>query len=131
MEDSSCSRMTLKNETPGDSAAKKIARYQQTAAIPLLIAVDEEGGTVTRVSRFPYYRSSRFSSPRDLFNQGGIDAILAEETEKCQLLSSLGVNVNLGPVCDITTDPAAFMYPRTWDRTQRPLPSLFLKWLTL
>ena len=103
----------FKNETPGDSAANKIIRYQEAAYIPLLIAVDEEGGTVTRISRFPYYRSSRFSSPRDLYNQGGLDTVLNQEIEKCQLLTSLGVNVNLGPVCDITTDPAAFMYLRS------------------
>ena len=39
--------------------------------------------------------------------------MLAEEDEKCRLLSDLGINVNLGPVCDITTDPAAFMYTRS------------------
>ena len=104
----------FKNETPGDSAAKKIARYQDSASIPLLIAVDEEGGIVTRISCYSYYRSSRFSSPRELFAQGGMDAVLAQEEEKCELLRSLGVNVNLGPVCDITTDPDAFMYPRSF-----------------
>ena len=40
----------FRNETPGDSAQKKFARYQAAAKIPLLLAVDEEGGTVTRVS---------------------------------------------------------------------------------
>lgn len=103
----------FKNETPGDSAAQKIARYQAAADIPLLIAVDEEGGTVTRISCYRYYRSSRFSSPRELYNRGGMNAVLNQEEEKCQLLASLGVNVNLGPVCDITTDPNAFMYQRS------------------
>ncbi len=94
-------------------ASETIARYQQAAAVPMLIAVDEEGGTVTRVSRHLKYRSSRFPSPRELFEQGGMDLILSVEEEKCILLSSLGVNVNLGPVCDITTDPGAFMYQRS------------------
>lgn len=101
------------NETPGDSAVRKISRYQMAADIPLLIAVDEEGGTVNRISRYPYYRSSPFSSPRKLYDLGGMDAVLEEEDEKCRLLDSLGVNVNLGPVCDITTDPSAFMYSRS------------------
>lgn len=39
--------------------------------------------------------------------------MLAEEEEKCRLLSDLGINVNLGPVCDITTEPEAFMYSRS------------------
>lgn len=101
------------NETPGDSAVKKIARWQEDADIPLLIAVDEEGGTVTRISCYTYYRESRFSSPRTLYDKGGMDAVLEQEAEKCQLLDFLGVNVNLGPVCDITTDPGAFMYQRS------------------
>lgn len=35
------------------------------------------------------------------------------EEEKCQLLKELGLNVNLGPVCDISDDPNAFMYDRS------------------
>ena len=103
----------FRSETPGDSVQQKIARYQAAANIPLLIATDEEGGTVTRVSCFPYYRQNRFASPRQLYNGGGMEWVLYEETEKCYLLNSLGVNVNLGPVCDISTDPNAFMYARS------------------
>ena len=101
------------NETPGDSAGEKIARWQEEARIPLLIAADEEGGTVTRISRYEYYRSSPFPSPRTLYDRGGMELVLSTEAEKCVLLTSLGVNVNLGPVCDITTDPEAFMYRRS------------------
>ena len=101
------------NETPGTSAMETIARWQSEATIPLLIATDEEGGTVTRVSRYPYYRESKFQSPRTLYAQGGTDLVLSREAEKSDLLRSLGVNVNLGPVCDITTDPNAFMYSRS------------------
>ena len=100
------------NETP-DSLTLRISEYQSASPIPMLIAVDEEGGTVTRVSSYQQYRSARFPSPRNLFAQGGIDLILETETEKCRLLKSLGINVNIGPVCDITDDPAAFMYRRS------------------
>ncbi len=94
-------------------AQENILRYQSAASIPLLIAVDEEGGTVTRVSSHSKYRTSRYPSPRTLYGEGGMEAIVSTETDKCLLLSSLGVNVNLGPVCDITTDPGAFMYQRS------------------
>ena len=103
----------FKNETPGDSAQKKIERWQKLSDIPLFIATDEEGGTVTRVSCHEYYWPRRFYSPRRLYDTGGMEAIMIEEKQKCELLASLGVNVNLGPVCDITTDPAAFMYQRS------------------
>ena len=103
----------FRNETPGDSAQKKFARYQAAAKIPLLLAVDEEGGTVTRVSSLPYYREKRFASPRQLYRGGGMEMVLSQENEKCALLTSLGINVNLAPVCDIATDSNAFMYHRS------------------
>lgn len=90
-----------------------LSSYQLSSAIPMLIAVDEEGGTVCRVSGNPAFRAERFPSPRSLYAAGGMDAVLEAENEKAQLLKSLGINVNLAPVCDITTDPAAFMYSRS------------------
>ena len=95
------------------SMRDKLNEYQSASNIPLLIAVDEEGGTVTRVSSTPAFRSSKFLSPRNAYKQGGYDLVLQQEKEKAQLLSTLGINVNLGPVCDITTDPNAFMYSRS------------------
>lgn len=95
------------------SMADTIASYQSATKIPLLIAVDEEGGTVNRVSRYPQFRSSPYASPRELYRQGGMELVLDTENEKCQLLSSLGVNVNLGPVCDITTEPGAVLFQRS------------------
>ncbi len=99
-------------ETP-DSIRHTIAGYQSAAKISLLIAVDEEGGTVTRISRYPAFRQTPFPSPRESFDQGGRDQALAVEEEKCRLLSSLSINVNLGPVCDVSTEPDAFMYQRS------------------
>ena len=99
-------------ETPG-TMRSKIQGYQAAAELPLLIAVDEEGGTVTRVSSYAAFRSSPFASPRELYSQGGMDAVLSAETEKAQLLAGLGINVNMAPVCDIATEPGAFMYKRS------------------
>ena len=96
-----------------ESMRQTIAAYQAAAEKPLLIAVDEAGGDVTRVSRFSAFRERRFSSLLKRYDAGGLEAVLTEEEEKCRLLSDLGINVNLGPVCDITTDPAAFMYTRS------------------
>lgn len=102
----------FENQTP-DSLRQKLSAYQDAAKIPLLIAVDEEGGTVTRVSGNPAFRSQRFPSPRTAYRQGGMEGALLNEDAKCALLASLGININLGPVCDITTDPNAFMYQRS------------------
>lgn len=105
----------IKNESP-ESLKQTVASYQQNAAIPLLIAVDEEGGTVTRVSSCAQFRTQRFPSPRSLYDEGGLGLVTEVEAEKAKLLTSLGINVNLAPVCDITTDPDAFMYKRSLGR---------------
>lgn len=100
------------SQTP-DSLRRKLRDYQSAADIPLLIAVDEEGGTVTRVSSHTAFRASRFASPRELYAQGGMELVLETEREKAQLLGGLGINVNLAPVCDISTQSGAFMYRRS------------------
>ncbi len=102
----------FKNSTP-ESIKQTLADLQENADIPMLFAVDEEGGTVCRVSSYPQFRSERFLSPRSLFQKGGLDLVLATEGEKCDLLSDLGINVNMAPVCDVTTDKSAFMYKRS------------------
>jgi len=102
----------FENETP-ESVRTTISTYQAASPIGMLIAVDEEGGSVTRISRYKAFRDTKFPSPRSLYSQGGIPKIQETETEKCQFLTSIGVNVNVGPVCDVTTDRNAFMYSRS------------------
>ena len=93
-----------------------IAAYQAAAKIPLLIGVDEEGGTVVRVSSNPHLRSSKFSSPQKVYAKGGMEAVIADTAEKDRLLSALGFNVNLAPVADLSTDPGDFIYARSFGR---------------
>ena len=102
----------FENKTPEEAKAG-IAACQSASTVPMIIATDEEGGTVNRVSRYKQYRSNPFHSPSELYAEGGLDFIINDTAEKCRLLLSLGVNVNMAPVCDITTDPQAFMYNRS------------------
>ncbi len=97
-----------------DEIAAAINSYQEVAAIPMLIGVDEEGGTVVRVSSNPKLRQTPFLSPKETFAVGGWEAIESDAAEKAELLLSLGINVNMAPVCDITSDPNAFMYYRSF-----------------
>lgn len=114
------------DETP-ESLRQTLERYQKAATIPLLIAVDEEGGSVVRISDKPAFRDAPFSSPRSLYEGGGMEALRTAETEKDALLSDLGINVNLAPVCDIITDPAAFLY----DRSLGQSPELTCQWVQI
>ena len=103
---------TFENATP-DSIRAKMQVMQQNQTIPLIMAVDEEGGTVCRISAFSQFRESKFKSPRTILAETGMEGIEADCWEKSQLLLGLGINMNLGPVCDVTGDENAFMYKRS------------------
>ncbi len=97
-----------------EQAAEEIQSYQAVSRIPMLIGVDEEGGTVTRISRYPAFRSEPFASSQELYQQGGFEAVAEDTLEKCELLKSLGVNVNFAPVCDVSENPEDFIYERSF-----------------
>lgn len=97
-----------------ESMKKEIDDDQQLNKYPLIIGVDEEGGTVTRVSRFESFRNERFKSPKAYYEEGGLDLLEQTETEKATLLKELGINLNLAPVADVTTNPNDFIYNRTF-----------------
>ena len=93
-----------------------IQQYQAAASIPLLIGSDEEGGSVTRASRNPnLFPNGSFHSPQYLFShqQESHNVFSADAWEKNNALLRYGINVNLAPVCDVSTDPSAFVYKRT------------------
>ncbi|MDO5015892.1 MAG: glycoside hydrolase family 3 N-terminal domain-containing protein [Eubacteriales bacterium] len=93
-----------------------IQSYQNAAKVPLFIGVDEEGGTVNRISINPQLRAVPFWSPQELFAEGGFDLIKSDTEEKAELLQSLGVNLNLAPVCDVSQNPADFIYQRSFGK---------------
>ena len=91
----------------------QISGISKASDIRPFIAVDEEGGTVVRVSSSTAFRRTPFKSPRQLYAEGGLEAIVKETHEKNELLSGLGINLNLAPVCDISTGKEDFMYSRS------------------
>ena len=91
----------------------KTKRFQKKSDIPVFIAVDEEGGTVVRVSSNPYLRHEPYSSPAYYYRAGGMDNLINITAEKSDLLLELGINLNLAPVADVSTDPDDFIYKRS------------------
>ena len=69
-----------------DEVKEKIQSYQDKSDIPLIIGADDEGG---------------------------MDAVVENATEKSELLLNLGVNMNLAPVADVSTNPSDYMYDRS------------------
>ena len=92
---------------------KMINSLQKSSEIPLLTAVDEEGGDVVRIGSNPNLVSSKFKSSKELYNNGGFKAIKEDTINKSKVLNNLGLNLNLAPVVDVATDPNAYIYPRT------------------
>lgn len=90
-----------------------IKDLQKNSKIPLLTAVDEEGGKVVRVSSNPNLTSTPFKAPSELYKTGGLDLIRQDTKDKSDLLKNLGLNVNLAPVVDVSTDPNDYMYSRS------------------
>ena len=97
-----------------DAVKRMTAGFQSVSAVPLLISVDEEGGTVNRVSLNPKLRETKFQSPKALYEEGGWGAVRKDTEEKAALLLTLGINSNLAPVCDVPTKKTDYIAPRSF-----------------
>lgn len=95
-----------------DEVKTMMKTLQNSSNIPLITAVDEEGGRVVRISSNPNLAQEKFKSPSELYDNGGMAAIKTDTIEKSKLLNSLGVNLNLAPVVDVSTNPSDYMYDR-------------------
>jgi len=102
------------NNKDKESLKKLLDIYQNESKLPLFIAIDEEGGTVNRISNYSAFRGSPFLSPKDLYNLGGYEQIKSDTLEKIDLLKSIGINLNLAPVADISTSPNDYIYKRSF-----------------
>lgn len=90
----------------------QIARLQELARQrgdpPLLVAIDQEGGSVKRLPALPPERP-----PRRL-GEAGAAAARAEGLATGRELADLGVNVNLAPVLDVPETPDSFIADRAF-----------------
>lgn len=96
-----------------DEVLNMINSLNEGNNIPLLMATDEEGGKVVRVSSNPNLSSERFKSSHELYQTGGMLAIKEDTIKKSNLLKSLGINLNLAPVVDVSTNPLNYIHERT------------------
>ena len=103
----------FENSTP-EKLRNRIYGIQKASKIPMLIAVDEEGGTVVRASRYRQFRSTSYASPRAVFSAGGWNGIVKDTKNKAKFLKKLGINTNLAPVADVAYDSSNFIYNRSF-----------------
>lgn len=102
-----------------NSIKSKLEKNQENSKIKMILGVDEEGGTVVRVSQYLSFRLSKFKSPQQLFKIGGLEKIIEDSHEKTNLLKSIGLNMNLVPVVDLPTKSDSFMYDRSYGKTAK------------
>lgn len=99
-----------------DEVKNMIKGFQEKSKIPMIIAVDEEGGSVCRVSLNSNLRETKFKSPQELYKEGGLERIYEDTIEKSRLLKELGINMNLAPVADVSTNSNDYIYKRSFGK---------------
>lgn len=107
-----------------ESIKEELSSLNKNSKIPMVFAVDEEGGYVTRVSRYKAFRDEKFPSPRDVYDSLGVEGLESIEKEKGELLLSLGINLNLAPVADVSVDSNDFINIRTFNRDAKETANL-------
>jgi len=98
-------RRNIKDQAQLRTLIKSLQERVSNKEIPLLVAVDQEGGKVNTVYFADETRGGRIV--RDEKMAQNIGFIRARE------LRDLGINVNLAPVLDVVKDPQSFLYERS------------------
>lgn len=104
----------------------EIKEFNEASKIPLLIAVDEEGGNVVRVSSNKKLISEPFKYSSEVYETAGFEGVLQDTINKSKFLSNLGINLNLAPVVDICEKETDYMYKRSF-KQGKELTSIFAK----
>lgn len=95
-----------KNIPPQNSfvALKKITwSYQQAAAIPLFICIDQEGGRVNRLKTKYGFPASITAA--EMGKNKSLDSVRFYGESTASTLAGLGFNVNFAPVVDLGSNP--------------------------
>lgn len=93
-----------KNITGEAQLVQLIDELQQTSAVPMLIGVDEEGGTVARLANSPGFDLPQYESAAAVGAQG-TEAVRAMSAEIGTYLTEYGINLDFAPVADVNTNP--------------------------
>ncbi len=114
---------SFKNTSGGiqkvNNIQNQIATSQSESKIPLIMSIDEEGETVSRLNSTLYTElnnlgimNEKFKNSCDLFASGGLEAIRNDTIYKSGVLKYLGFNLDFATDIDIA-DSTAYIYKRT------------------
>ena len=81
------------------------AQAREAGAVPLFIAVDEEGGRVARIANHPAFDVPRYESMASIGASGDPSAAQDAARTIGSYLNALGFNLDFAPVADLNTNP--------------------------
>ncbi|ANX01222.1 glycoside hydrolase family 3 [Thermoclostridium stercorarium subsp. leptospartum DSM 9219] len=84
---------------------KLIDELQKLSEIPLFVAVDEEGGTVSRITKSSAMHATVFPGNSEIGKTGNPDIARQVASAIAREIASLGFNMNFAPVADVNTNP--------------------------
>lgn len=97
------SKSAVRNIESPDQVKKLLRELQRFTDIPLLTAVDYEGGRVVRLKTG--FGFSETLSHQELGKYDSVSATKKQAAAMGRLLSDLGFNINLAPVVDVNLNP--------------------------
>lgn len=104
-----------------DQIRRLSAGLQEPAKIPLWIAVDQEGGPVTRLKEGFYIMPGN----RDIASTGDPSNAYKSANQMGQEMKAVGINMNLAPVVDVSSDPTTSVMTR---RTYGDTPKIVIEY---
>ncbi len=96
-------RSPLRNIVSPQQVQKLTAQLQAVAEVPLLIAIDQEGGQIARLKT--RHGFSATPSQAELGRWDDQERTRSSAREVGELLASLGINLNFAPVLDLAVNP--------------------------
>lgn len=96
--------MFAKNIDTPDQTKKMITQLQKASYVPLFVAVDEEGGIVSRVASNQKMKMTAYPSAQVVGETYSEKQIAQMGQTQSKELKSLGFNMNLAPVADVLTN---------------------------
>ena len=96
-------RSPVRNVVSPQQVQTLTAQLQAVAEVPLLIAIDQEGGQIARLK--PKHGFSATPSQAQLGRWDDQERTRSSAREVGELLASLGINLNFAPVLDLAVNP--------------------------
>lgn len=95
-----------KNIQDENQLSSLIADFQSASKIPMIVAVDEEGGAVARLANHEAFSLPKYTSARDIGKTGDPEQARQMGRTIGGYLRFYGFNLDFAPVADVGSNPA-------------------------